>query len=67
MAGEHSLSEQRYYNVICFMYGSDPQGYQELVSEGTLPESRAARCEEEYRTLIRDWERLLDRWLKVPN
>jgi hypothetical protein len=66
-AGEHSLSEQRFYNVMCFMYGSNPQGYAELVSEGTLPESRAARCEEEYRTLNRDWERLLRRWLKESN
>jgi hypothetical protein len=63
-ADEHSLTEQRFYNVMCLMYGSDPEGYAELVSEGTLPESRAVRCEEEYRTLNRDWERLLRRWLK---
>jgi hypothetical protein len=66
-AGEHSLSEQRFYNVMCFIYGSDPQAYAELVTEGTLPTSRAARCEEEYRTLNRDWERLLRRWLKESN
>lgn len=44
----HSLSEQRRYNIFCWMYGSDPQRYQSLVTLGILPARRAETCQDEF-------------------
>lgn len=63
-ADEHSLSSQRYYNLACWMYGSDPQAFSFLVQQGILPEARAARCSEEYEKMSRAWQRLVDPWIK---
>lgn len=57
--GEHSLDEQRFYNIVCLVYGSDPDAHDELVSSGDLPEERAERCPDEYAQIARAWERLL--------
>jgi hypothetical protein len=63
-ADEHSLSSQRYYNLACWMYGSEPQAFSFLVEQGILPEARAARCSEEYEKMSRAWQRLVDPWIK---
>lgn len=63
-ADEHSFSEQRFYNVICFLYGSNPVAFKELVSAGTLPKERSNGCAQDYKKLNRDWDRLLKPWLK---
>lgn len=57
--GEHSLDEQRYYSVLCHVYGSAPENYQHLVDdEGGLTEERAETC-------IYDYQQISDSWLKV--
>ena len=48
MADEHSLDEQRAYNILCWMYGADPRSHQDLVRLGALPEDRARRCPQEF-------------------
>ncbi|HWT15834.1 MAG TPA: DUF4344 domain-containing metallopeptidase [Patescibacteria group bacterium] len=63
-ADEHSLDQQRFYNMICWVYGSDPEGYAVLVDDGHLPAGRAERCEGEYAQLDRSWTRLLKSHLK---
>ena len=63
-ADEHSLSSQRYYNLACWMYGSDPQTFSFLIQQGFLPEARAARCSDEYEKMSRAWQRLVDPWIK---
>lgn len=60
---EHSFNKQRYYNMVCWVYGSDPEKYADLVGETDddwLPQARADQCEGEYRQLDRAWTRLLD-------
>lgn len=60
MADEHALSEQRYYNLLCWTFGSDPDYFSELTDEEWgLPEERAVRCPEEYAQMSRSWETLL--------
>ncbi len=56
---EHSLDKQRYFNMVCWAYGSDPDNSQELIEVWELPQARAARCVEEYAQLDRSWTRLL--------
>ncbi|HEY9736719.1 MAG TPA: DUF4344 domain-containing metallopeptidase [Trichocoleus sp.] len=61
---EHSLSEQRFYNMACLIYGSDPDWYAEWVSDDFLPESRAEGCEAEYAQADASWSALLQPYLK---
>ncbi|WP_057666175.1 DUF4344 domain-containing metallopeptidase [Stenotrophomonas koreensis] len=58
-AGEHSLGEQRYFNLMCLLYGADPGRYLRVVTSGRLPEARALRCPEESRRITRSWSRTL--------
>jgi hypothetical protein len=61
---EHSLSEQRFYNMACLIYGSDPEWYAEWVSDDFLPESRAEGCEAEFAQADESWSALLTPYLK---
>lgn len=64
MADEHLLQEQRFYNSLCMIYGSDVNKYSNLVSDGYLPKDRAERCPDEYKKTVESWERLLKPWRK---
>lgn len=56
---EHSLELQRFYNLVCWVYGSDPKGSSGLVQSGLLPKQRADRCPSEYEQINRSWDTLL--------
>jgi hypothetical protein len=58
-ADEHALGEQRYFNLQCLIYGTDPQRYAGIVAAGDLTEARAQVCPRETRTVGRAWLRLL--------
>jgi hypothetical protein len=59
-AGDHSLDAQRFYRIICLVYGSSADTYRKLVDRDVLTESRAAQCPGEYQKALRSWETLLD-------
>ncbi len=56
---EHAFDGQRFYNILCLIYGSDPGKYGEFVTSGNLPKDRAQRCPEEYAKIKHAWEKLL--------
>ena len=56
----HNLDIQRFYNIACYAYGSDPEHSQFLIDEGLLPEDRALDCEYEYWQLDEAWNYLLE-------
>lgn len=58
-ADEHSLSGQRYYNMMCYLYGSNHNAFLPLVAEGELPVGRAMQCEAEYNKMAHAWGTLL--------
>lgn len=58
-AGEHALGEQRYFNLQCLIYGTDPAGFAGMVDAGDLTAARAAGCARETRLVTRAWLRLL--------
>lgn len=60
---EHGFDGQRFYNIMCLIYGSNPQKYQGFVTSNTLPEDRAKRCPEEYAKINKAWEKLLQPFL----
>lgn len=55
----HSLNLQRYFNLQCLLYGSDPERFAGIVARGDLPESRARYCPAEAERASRAWMRLL--------
>lgn len=63
-ADEHSLNAQRFFGILCTVYGSDPEQYAALVQSGVLPESRAARCPGEYQQKRNSWNKLLEPFAK---
>lgn len=58
-ADEHSLDAQRYFNLLCIVYGLDPDQNRAIVDKGMLPKDRAARCPAEASKINRSWARLL--------
>lgn len=61
---EHSLSSQRFYDILCLTYGSDTANMEFLVSGGTLPEARASRCSKEFDRILYAWETLLEPFVR---
>ena len=66
LADDHGLDRQRVYNIICWIYGRDPDRYPEVLREGWLPEHRAEGCPEEYQRLRRSWAQLLAPYRRGP-
>jgi hypothetical protein len=64
LADEHLLQEQRFYNSLCMIYGSDQNKYANIVSDGFLPKERAARCPVEFQRTVDAWGSLLGPWKK---
>jgi hypothetical protein len=63
---EHSLEQQRFYNIACWLYGANPFERVNLVAKGILPAERAARCGNEYQQMRKAWKTLADPKLKRP-
>jgi len=47
----HGLPQERFYNLLCLAFGSNPTQFADLVGEGYLPATRARNCEYEYKAL----------------
>ena len=60
LADVHSLDQTRAYNMLCWVYGADPEANADLVSSGQLPQDRADGCEDEWDKLVYAWDSLLD-------
>lgn len=59
---EHSLNSQRYFNIVCWVYGSDPDSHAGLLGpDWGLPPERAQRCVAEYDRMNRAWMSVLER------
>jgi hypothetical protein len=56
----HPSYSQRYYNSLCWIYGSDPDAYKGLVESKRLPAARAESCRLEYLRGSYAWEMLLE-------
>ncbi|HUQ33156.1 MAG TPA: DUF4344 domain-containing metallopeptidase [Pyrinomonadaceae bacterium] len=65
-ADVHSLGKQRFYNIVCLVYGSNPEKYDFLTKgdDRILPEDRADSCEGEYQRITKAWQTLLGSHLK---
>jgi hypothetical protein len=62
---EHSLSKQRFYSLVCMLYGTNPEKYHSLAVKLDYTKSRLHRCQAEAGTITMAWQRLLEPYLKT--
>jgi Putative metallopeptidase len=62
---EHNLSQQRAYQLICLMVGSDPVKFKGLADETKMPESRQKTCKRDYAKTSAAWDSLLMPYRRV--
>lgn len=62
----HSLDAQRYYNINCWVYGSNPEDLAHIPETAGLPLSRAVGCPKDYEALTRYWDKALRNVLVQP-
>jgi hypothetical protein len=53
---EHGLNPQRAYNIVCYMYGSNPEKYKQLATDTKLPKERQESCAYDYKNVAWSWE-----------
>jgi hypothetical protein len=58
--GEHSLDIQRAYQIVCLMYGANPDRFKDVADAAELPEERRVRCAGEYEQAKTAWSSILD-------
>ena len=58
-ANEHGTPAQRFFNLLCAAYGSDPILFADVVEKGFLPEDRAVGCKREYLQLAHAFATLI--------
>ncbi|GAA2975915.1 DUF4344 domain-containing metallopeptidase [Streptomyces fulvorobeus] len=63
-ADDHAVDGARFHAWACWVYGSDPAGYQDLVSPAVLPEKRAEGCRKAYTKVAATWNKALEPYLK---
>src|SRR6516162_11251668 len=64
--GEHNLSEQRAYQIVCLMVGSDPAKFMSLADETKMPQSRQESCREDYPKASWSWDTVLEPHRRAP-
>ena len=57
---EHSLSLQRFYRTVCYIYGSDPERFEHVADRARLPSSERAACERDQETTHASWTKVLE-------
>jgi hypothetical protein len=61
LSSDHAVVQQRVYNFLCSVVGSDPQRLESsLVTDGYLPQSRAMFCRKEWTQLNYGWWTILE-------
>ncbi|WP_234319479.1 DUF4344 domain-containing metallopeptidase [Streptomyces sp. NRRL S-237] len=56
LSSDHPITQQRAYNFLCYLEGSDPKKYQRsLVDSGYLPKTRAPLCPQAWAMLDYGW------------
>jgi hypothetical protein len=58
------MGAQRFYSILCWVYGSDPETYDTLLDDLEIPEERASRCIVEFEQIDHSWSTLLSPHLK---
>jgi len=60
----HALDQQRYFNILCFIYATDTDQFVWIVEEDYLPLQRAYTCEQDFFKSYSSWNELLAPYLQ---
>ncbi|MBV9971020.1 MAG: hypothetical protein JO228_13620, partial [Xanthobacteraceae bacterium] len=63
---EHNLNQQRAYQILCLMVGSDPDKFRGLADEMKMPVARQRSCKRDFEKTSQGWETVLKPWLREP-
>jgi hypothetical protein len=63
---EHGLDQQRAFQIVCLMVGSDPDQFSDLANKFNMPEERQASCQGDYSNAKWSWDTLLKPHLRTP-
>jgi len=64
---EHGLNQQRAYQIVCLMVGSDEDKFKDLARETKLPESRQDSCAGDFSNAAYSWDLLLKPHRRSPD
>jgi hypothetical protein len=64
---EHGLNQQRAYQIVCLMVGSDGDKFKNLAKETKLPEERQDTCAGNYSNVAYSWDLLLKPHRRSPD
>jgi lipoprotein-anchoring transpeptidase ErfK/SrfK len=56
---EHGLDQQRAYQIVCLMVGSNPLEFAGLANDAKLPEDRQRSCKQDWDDASTSWDALL--------
>jgi hypothetical protein len=56
---EHGLDQQRAYQIVCLMVGSDPKSMVDLANETELPQDRRDSCQDDFASASWSWNTAL--------
>jgi hypothetical protein len=63
---EHDLNQQRAYQIVCLMVGSDPAKFKDLANDTKMPESRQESCKRDYANASSSWAEVLKPHMRAP-
>lgn len=63
----HGLDQQRAYEIVCLMVGSDPADFTDLANETALPSYRQEGCKKDYAKASSSWNTVLKRHQRQPD
>jgi Putative metallopeptidase len=64
---EHGLNQQRAYEIVCLMVGSDEEKFRDLAAETKLPKPRQETCAGDFSNAAYSWDLLLKPHLRAPD
>jgi len=64
---EHGLNQQRAYEIVCLMVGSDQDKFKDLAIETKLPEERRESCAGDYSNAAYSWDLVLKPHRRAPD
>jgi Putative metallopeptidase len=64
---EHGLNQQRAYQIVCLMVGSDDEKFKELAKQTNLPDERRDACSEDYSNAAYSWDLVLKPHQHAPD
>jgi hypothetical protein len=64
---EHGLDQQRAYQIVCFMVGSDDEKFKDLAKEVKLPSERQDTCGGDYSNASWSWDQVLKPHVRQPD